>query len=274
MAATKSAATLAFWACCFGGSALGQENEADAEPTAPPAAVTDEIVVRGADFGALRDEVLRAEEAVLARFNEINSSDDFDIECRMQVPVGSHIPRRVCMAEFWRDAEVDIATEAVAWMQGSAYSGNMTGLAAGAIAKSQVLRGEVKRLATEDEQFRTELTRLGIAQQALANEPTRRTAATASRQVPAGEQGLPYGAANVVEVRIGRIPWSQVLTQRTFTLAHVYGEIRAVDLACANRDARLQYEIGMEWSVPDAWGACTLTVDAPRDTTFALYEFE
>ena len=92
--------------------------------------------------------------------------------------------------------------------------------------------------------------------------------------MPAGEDGLPYGAENVIEVRVGHKPWTQGLTSRTFTLAHVYGEIRSVDVECAERKARLQYEIGVEWSIPGAWGACTLIDDAPRDTTFARYEFE
>ena len=92
--------------------------------------------------------------------------------------------------------------------------------------------------------------------------------------MPAGEQGLPYGAKKVIEVRVGRTPWTQLLNSRTFTLAHVYGEIRSVDVECAERKARLQYEIGVEWNIPATWGACSLIVDAARDTTFALYEFE
>jgi hypothetical protein len=272
MVARKVFATLA--ACSFSGAALGQESEADTEAADPTSAVADEIVVKGGGLETLRGEIVRAEDAVFARFNEINSNDDFDISCRSEVELGSRIPKRVCRAEFWREAEVDMAAEAVAWLQGSAYAGNTTGLGAGAMAKAQVLRAEVRRLAAEDEQFRAALTRLGTAHQAMAEEFSESTAPTASRQVPVGEQGLPYGAANVVEVRMGREPWTQALTRRTFTLARVYGEIREVDLACENRDARLQYEIGMEWTIPDTWGSCTLTVDAARDTTFALYEFD
>lgn len=275
MHATSSALRSAVcFAACAGGVALAQAPESAAKPAGDAQAV-DEVIVEGRGFGALRSEVIRAEELVFARFNDINSDDELDIDCRTEVPLGSRIPRRVCRANYWRDVEVDIADEAVRWLQGSAYSGPGQSARGLQPYKGKLLHDEIRRLADEDEQFRAALTELGTAHLAFAEErgipPS--TAGSASRQVPPGD-GLPYGAENVIEVRVGREPWRQALTSRTFTLAHVYGEIRSVDVECAERKARLDYEIGVEWNIPATWAPCTLTVDASRDTTFALYEFD
>jgi hypothetical protein len=161
-------------------------------------------------------------------------------------------------------------------MQGSAYSGPTQAARGLQPYKGKLLHEEIRRLAAEDEQFRAALTELGSAHLALAAETGASLTGedSASRQVPRAEDGLPYGARNVIEVRVGRKPWTQALTMRTFTLAHVYGEIRSVGVDCAERSARLQYEIGVEWNIPSTWGPCTLIVAASRDTTFALYEFE
>ena len=276
MPATSSAATIALCCAACAGVALAQAPETGAEAVGGPPSVGDEIIVEGRGVGALRSEIIRAEEAVFARFNDINSGDEFDIDCRMEIPLGSRIPRRVCRANYWREVEVNIAEEAVRWLQGSAYSGPTQPERGLQPYKGKLLHDEIRQLAAEDEQFRGALTELGTAHLKLAEDTGARLSAadSASRQVPAGEEGLPYGAKNVIEVRAGRTPWTQVLKSRTFTLAHVYGEIRSVDVECAERKARLQYEIGVEWHIPATWGSCSLIVDASRDTTFALYEFE
>jgi hypothetical protein len=261
-------------AACAAGLASAQAPERGGSAQAP--AVGDEIIVEGRGVGALRAEIIRAQEVVFARFNDINSDDEFDIRCEMEVPLGSRIPRRVCRANYWREVEVDIAQEAVRWMQGSAYSAPGQSSRGLQPYKGKLLHDEIRQLAAQDEQFRAALTELGTVYSELAAETGASLTApdSASRQVPTGVAGLPYGAANVTEVRVGRNAWRQPLTRRTFTLAHVYGEIRSVDVECAERDAQLQYEIGVEWNVPATWGSCTLIVDAARDTTFALYEFE
>jgi hypothetical protein len=258
------------------GVVLAQAPDSGAELVGNPPVVGDEVIVEGRGLGALRSEIVRAEEAVFARFNDINSDDEFDIDCRMEIPLGSRVRRRVCRANYWREVEVDIAKEAVAWMQGSAYAGPQQTSRGLQPYKGKLLHDEIRRLAAEDEQFRAALTELGTAHLALAEQAgaPQPAADSASRQVPPGEAGLPYGAENIIEVRVGRKPWTRALTSHTFTLARVYGEIRSVDVECAARKARLQYEIGVEWNIPDTWGTCTLIVDASRDATFALYEFE
>ena len=73
---------------------------------------------------------------------------------------------------------------------------------------------------------------------------------------------------------IGRKPWTHALTQRTFTFAHVYGEIEQIAVECGEQTEPLQYETGEEWTLPEDWQACKLRVEASRGTTFTLFEFE
>ncbi len=61
----------------------------------------DEIVVYGEPtLGLLREEVYEAEETFYELFNALNNGRQFDVKCFYRRPVGSHIPRRVCEAEF------------------------------------------------------------------------------------------------------------------------------------------------------------------------------
>jgi hypothetical protein len=59
----------------------------------------------------LQKEYRDAEEAFYARFNEVNSSDNFDISCRTRVPLGSRKRERTCQAKFLWDYEEEVAEE-------------------------------------------------------------------------------------------------------------------------------------------------------------------
>jgi hypothetical protein len=83
-----------------------------------------------------------------------------------------------------------------------------------------------------------------------------------------------FGSALPREVRIGAAEWRQELSTRTFTIAGVDGRIRRMRVACDKADRDLEYKEGSDWTIPAGWGACTLSVDAKRGTTFSLYEFE
>jgi hypothetical protein len=85
---------------------------------------------------------------------------------------------------------------------------------------------------------------------------------------------LPYDAQQVFEVRIGSQPWIHFLRQRTFTIAHLLGEIREMEVECAEGSKRIEFETGAEWTVSQEWSGCFLEVDGKKGTTFALYEFE
>jgi hypothetical protein len=241
----------------------------------PPASVDDEVIVRGQTRADLRLQIEIAQDAVFARFNEINSSDDFDIHCRDEKPTGSHIPRRVCQANFWRDAQAEAGKETVRGLQGSSFAFDSQQFLAGALYRRTQLDEEMRRLVAEDEDLKDAVARLANLEQAESGgRLPSASLATASAEKAPGEDALPYDAALEEDVRMGRDPWTHTLRQHTFTIAHLYGQIRALEVKCPGRTQRLRFEIGAEWTLPDDWGTCTLRVDAPLGTTFVLYEFQ
>lgn len=61
---------------------------------------TEEIVVRGRRLTDLRLEVERLRVRAYDVFNEINSTDDFDIQCDSETRTGTRVGRQVCVAQF------------------------------------------------------------------------------------------------------------------------------------------------------------------------------
>ena len=115
--------------------------------------VTEEVIVRGQTPAALRIQIELAEEAVYDRFNEINSTDEFDIHCEEVAFTGSRMLTRFCQPNFWHATEENIAYETVRLLQGSAFS-MPTGVFRGeAHYKRQQMREEMGQLAREDEEF-------------------------------------------------------------------------------------------------------------------------
>jgi hypothetical protein len=222
----------------------------------------EEIVIRGRRIGDLRAETRRAEEALFARFNEINSTDDFDIHCRREKFY--NWMQRLCMSNVARRTSANIA--------GAQVSGNLSGMF---LYRHQLRRAqnqliaEMQRLTAEDEQLRQANAGLAEARYALM---LVEGIQTMSRQAPPTLE-LPYGAKLMFEVIIGTDPWKHPLTERTFTLANVSGELRRIKVECAEGSQRIDYELGIEWAVPSSWDSCVLQVNAKRDTSFRLYEF-
>src|SRR5512139_2490199 len=77
-------------------SAPGNPERAGSAPQESP----DEVVVRGRRLSDLRAEVQIARERAYEIFNEINSSDDFDVYCRAEGRTGTRSTDRVCRAQF------------------------------------------------------------------------------------------------------------------------------------------------------------------------------
>jgi len=48
----------------------------------------------------MRNELVTAEDDVLAAFNSVNNDNEYDIVCRRETPINSLIPVRVCRARF------------------------------------------------------------------------------------------------------------------------------------------------------------------------------
>lgn len=271
------ARNLLFVVCCAGAVYGGAEGQALDEEggTRAPTRVDEEIVVRGRSRAVLRVQIQRAEEAVYARFNEINSTDEYDIFCRREPVTGSRMLRRSCRANLWREAEANAGTETVRALQGGFALAPQQFLGE-ALYKHRLMAEEMRELAAEDEELLQAILRLVRLQNAMSNrsEPQAPPLSTAARVTTGDEEALPYDATLVADVQIGGDPWRHALTRRTFTISNVYGAIPAIDLECGARVERLAYEPGAEWTLPDDWESCELRVEAAPGTTFSLYEFE
>jgi hypothetical protein len=268
-----------------------------AEPDRPAAndrAAPEEFIVTAKALQDLRLQIKLAEDQVYARFNEINGDDSHDIHCYDRVSTGSHVPRRRCVSNAWRTADARIAQLTVQGLQSASNPQPLGGTTTGqpgpaAVAGSsggnpakyradqlrteQLVMKELGRLANDDPALHDAMVRAGQAQQALEAVTGSRAEWTLYRDVEAGEDGLPFGAKRLVEVRVGEVAWNHTLTTHTFTIGSVTGRIRDLRVRCGKLDRKLQYKEDVDWTLPDSWSDCTLAVSAKRGTTFALYEF-
>ena len=73
--------------------------------TVAGAQVLDEVVVSGKRLRELRAEVIKAEDRVVARYNELNQDDDLDIECHSFTPTGSRLSHRYCLLKLQKRAQ-------------------------------------------------------------------------------------------------------------------------------------------------------------------------
>lgn len=177
MRAVSTSALCALAACVVIDGRGGAQAQTAPAPVDDGAAVDtdldeiEEIIVRGRSFGDLRLEIRRLEEVMFARFNEINSTDDFDIECRIEK---SSLRRsRSCLPSYVRELQYRNAAAAVRSMQNGTRDPT-AGPQNGAVVSIQqarslreVMDAEMRQLAAEDEQFREAVAELSRAQFAL-----------------------------------------------------------------------------------------------------------
>jgi hypothetical protein len=135
---------------------------------------TEEVVVRGQRLADLRYEVQQAREHAYAIFNDINSSDDFDVYCKNERKYHSRATRRVCRARFESRISADAAKEYMATLiwncpanpggfidtQACMFSGpGQTAKLAAQRVEGQAppmhdrMHDEIVRLANENDQF-------------------------------------------------------------------------------------------------------------------------
>jgi hypothetical protein len=69
----------------------------------------DEITIEGKKLSQLRMAVIETEDRFYKLFNELNTNDDYDVQCANQAPTGSRITRRVCKPVFYANAEAEYA---------------------------------------------------------------------------------------------------------------------------------------------------------------------
>jgi hypothetical protein len=259
-------------------AAADESSPSAARPPAP-GLDGDDVIVTGQRIGELRHQIEMAEESVLNRFNDINSTDKFDIHCREVAATGTRIPHRACESNSWREEDANQAERATRELQ-PGFGANESGGSPKEYLFRQLymqhrLSSEARQLAAENEGLREAVARLGEAQEEYAKQlGIDRRNTTRSLQVTPTAEGLPFGAKQMFEVLMGRKSWDHTLTQRAFTFLQVSGEIRRMRLECEHGSQRLTYQDGVDWTVPAGWGSCMLSVGAKSDTTFALLEFE
>lgn len=119
-------ARLCVLAVCLPLAAVAQDGEkGDGEPSPgvagenvggaqPQPESIDEVTVMGArSLANLRFEIERAEDNIYAIFNSLNDDDRYDVICKKETRIGSHIPHRVCLARLFRDAMSEDAEDDV-----------------------------------------------------------------------------------------------------------------------------------------------------------------
>jgi hypothetical protein len=159
-----------------------------ATPTgAQSAEALDEVIVRGRQIGELRIKVQEAREHAYAIFNEINSSNDFDIFCKDERKYHSRATKRVCQARFESRISAAAAKEYIAalgWTCGPSTPDGFidtqacmfAGTGQNARSRAQAVEGqappmhermndEILRLANEDERFAQAILDFYAAQQ-------------------------------------------------------------------------------------------------------------
>ena len=95
---------------------------------------------------SMRAEIHAAKIRAVAIFNEINLENDYDIVCRRETPVGSHIPQRVCRARYAGDLESEASQD---FLAGDGYFDP----AAGIMYHDDILKQKLAEMAMKHPNF-------------------------------------------------------------------------------------------------------------------------
>lgn len=60
----------------------------------------EEVAVIGRRLYRLQYELVKAQDRFFARYNDLNTNDDFDIHCSYRAPTGTTLRKRECQVEF------------------------------------------------------------------------------------------------------------------------------------------------------------------------------
>ncbi len=72
----------------------------------------DEVVVNGAQLDQVMKELVEAEDRFFRRYNELNTKNDFDIQCQKEARIGTRLKKRHCRAGFEEKAIAEEGQEA------------------------------------------------------------------------------------------------------------------------------------------------------------------
>jgi len=124
---------------------------ADAESTKSR---SEEVVVSGkpADPDQVRKALVEAEDRFYSRYNELNRDDDYDVQCRVEAPLGQRLKQRSCEPRFVVEAARDNTT-ANANTSGAgsgSYVGRGTQVNARLGPKMEEFRRRMQQFASQD----------------------------------------------------------------------------------------------------------------------------
>jgi hypothetical protein len=105
----------------------------------------------------LRAELIKAEDAFYAQFNQLVEDPELRVWCRTEPPIGSHIHRRVCEAQFVESARAVFAREMIQGLGDAALGGTYLFPAPpdSAIANTEVtFHREIERLIRDNASLR------------------------------------------------------------------------------------------------------------------------
>lgn len=68
--------------------------------------------------------------------------------------------------------------------------------------------------------------------------------------------------------------WSAKLFKPHFAFSDVNGEISTLEFNCANKQSTLSYKPDSVMEIPEAWGSCTIKVNAKPNTVFNLIQLQ
>jgi hypothetical protein len=143
--------------------AAAQEGEPE------PAETIEEIVVYGnKSLVQLHLELYKAEDAVIDLFNSLNSDDEFDIHCDQGAQTGSHIKKRVCKTNYFRDLIREATHEALSI--GGAYIHPVQEIK----RKDELLRKEMEALIVERPELLNAISEASDAKQVYESERQKR----------------------------------------------------------------------------------------------------
>jgi len=67
--------------------------------------------------------------------------------------------------------------------------------------------------------------------------------------------------------------WTYAPARRIFTVTDVNGKLNRINARCQRRDLELEYQEGVDWTLPASLGSCQLDFEGRDGTTFNVYEF-
>jgi len=77
-----------------------------------------------------------------------------------------------------------------------------------------------------------------------------------------------------VQGKILDAAWSHTPMRRTFAIGDVEGELRALRFECDRRTGELEFSDQSEYTLPENFGDCLVTLEGRRGAEFTFYEFE